>query len=144
MFYIDLKYYINSILRHLINLFIKLSKIFIYSEFIKFSSNSKNLLKNVKRISSIIRIVFIIIIVTKIETLFKKVRKIILIIIIMIIRNQKLISLIYRLLLNTYIIIIKKFIDFVISSFITLNKNAERNFRRKFRRKFQIHYRLFS
>ena len=126
--------------RHLINFLIKLLKVFIYSEFIKFSSNSKNLSRNVKRISSIIRIVFMIITVTKIETLFKKIRKIISIIMIMIIRNQKSISLIYRLLLNTHIIIIKKFIDFAISSFNTLNKNAKR----KFRRKFQIHYRLFS
>ena len=75
LFYIDLKHYINSMLRYSIDFFIKLLIIeaFIYNEFIKFLSNSKNLLKNVKRISNIIRIIFIIIIIMKIEILFKKI-----------------------------------------------------------------------
>lgn len=72
-----------------------------------------------------------------------KIQKIILIIIIMIIRNLKLTLLIRYFLLNTYIIVIKRFINFVISSFDILSKIVKRNFQRKFRRKFQIHYRLF-
>ena len=62
--YIDLKHYINSILRHLIDFYINLKdlyiklltiEIIIHSEFIKFSSkNSKNLLKKIRRILSII------------------------------------------------------------------------------------------
>ena len=86
--YIDLKHYINSILRYSIdfyinlkNLYIKLLtiKIFIHNESIKLSSrNSKNLLKNVKRILNIIQIIFMIITIM----MFRKIRKIILIVIV--------------------------------------------------------------
>ena len=60
----------------------------------------------------------------------------------MITRSQKSTSLIYRLLLNTYIAIIKKFINFATSSFNISNKNVPKKIRRKIRRKFQTYYRL--
>ena len=64
LFYIDLKYHINSMLQLSIDFYINLKnlriklliiEVFIHNEFIKLSSkNSKNLLENVKRILSII------------------------------------------------------------------------------------------
>ena len=80
------------------------------------------------------------IIIKIIKILFKKmrIRRIILIIMIMIIRNQKLVSLTRYFLLSTYIIFIKRFINFVLNSFNISNKTVKKKFREGFEENFRF------